>query len=814
MEPTRLDVLRQDVRFGLRQLSRNPVFTTVALVTLALGIGANTAIFSVVDGILFRPLPFPESHELVSVWTDASARGEPSKEWLSYANLHDLREQTAGLEALAAWGGWRGTLTGEGEAEQLTGAAVGHDMFSHVLKVEPELGRNFRPDDDHPGSEGTLILSHGFWQRAFGGDPTVIGRTLRISGESWEVIGVMPPRFLPPFVPDAELWAPLRTDMSEEAVRRGAYYLRAVGRRTHATTMEALDAELRAVGARLEQRYPESNVAMTFDAIELRDDVVSEARTGLLVLLAAVGFVLLVVCVNVANLLLARSTARREELAVRSALGAPRGRIVRQMLTEAGLLAVAGGALGVLVASWGTDLLVAMAPEGTPRIEEVRLDGRVLAVTALVTMVAGVIFGLVPAIRAGREDAATALREGGRGRSVGRGTARARNALVVGQVALALILLIGAGLLVQSFRNLRTTDLGFQPSNILALQLSLPGEQYETDDQRRAFYDVIEERLAALPGVVSVGLTSTLPLTGFDSDVSFNIEGEPIPERGQTLATWFRRVTPAYFSTMGIRIVSGRSFQATDDGSAPPVLIINETFARRHFPGQDPVGQRINFGSSIDPTWREIVGVAADIRNFGVREDSRVATYSSYAQAPAGYAATVLRTSVPPKTLVPAVRSAISELDETLAAGQITTIDELVLAAIAPDRFVAILLSLFAFLAFVLAVVGLYGVVSFTVGRRLPEMGLRMALGATSRNVAAMVLRQSMVLVAVGVVLGAGAAAFLTRLIEGLLYGVPALEPLTFVGVSAVLLIAGGAAAAVPAIRAASLDPVRVLSAE
>ncbi len=814
MEPTRPDVLRQDIRFGVRQLLRNPVFTTVALVTLALGIGANTAIFSVVDGILFRPLPFPESHELVSVWTDASERGEPSDEWLSYANAHDLGEQTTGLEALSPWGGWRGTLTGEGEAEQLSGAAVRHDMFSHVLKVEPALGRDFEPSDDHPGADGVLILSHGFWQRAFGGDASVVGRTLQISSESWEVIGVMPARFRPPFVPDAELWAPLRMDMSEEAGHRGGYYLRAVGRRTEATTMEALDAELRVVGARLAVSYPESNVGTTFDAVELREDVVSEARAGLFVLLAAVGFVLLVACVNVANLLLARASARREELAVRSALGAPRGRIIQQMLTEAGLLAFAGGALGVLVASWGTDLLVSLAPEGTPRIDEVGLDGRVLAVTALVTLASGLIFGLAPAIRAGREDAARALRDGGRGRSTGRASARARSVLVVGQVALALVLLIGAGLLVQSFRNLRTTELGFEPGNVLAMQLGLPGEQYETGDQRRAFYESLEERLAAIPGVESVGLTSTLPLAGFDGDVSFNIEGEPLPEPGQPQGTWFRRVTPAYFSTMGIRIVSGRSFQETDDASAPPVLIINETFARRHFAAGNPVGQRINVGDPSDPTWREIVGVAADIRNFGIREDSRVATYSPYAQTTAGFVSPVLKTSVPPETLVPAVRRAISDLDETLAAGEVTTMDELVLSAIAPDRFVATLLSLFAILALVLAVVGLYGVVSFSVGRRLPEMGVRMALGAAGRDVAALVLRQSLMLVVVGVGIGLGAAAFLTRLIERLLYGVPALDPVTFAGVAAVLLLAGGAAAAIPAIRAARLDPVRVLTSD
>ncbi len=811
---SRLDALGQDLRYGIRQLVRNPGFTAVALVTLALGIGANTAIFSVVDGILFRPLPFPESEELVSVWTDVSARGEPSDEWLSYANFHDLREETAGLEALAAWGGWRGTLTGEGEAEQVPGGAITHDMFSDVLQVEPALGRDFEPEDDVPGAPRRVILSHGFWQRVLGGDSNVLGRTLLMSGEAWEVIGVMPAGFHPPFATDAQLWAPLGTDLAAEADSRGGFYLRSIGRRAAGTTPASLDAELRAVGARLAEAHPRSNIDMTFDAVPLRDDLVADARAGLLVLLTAVGFVLLVACVNVANLLLARSAGRREELAVRSALGAPRHRIVRQMLTEAGILAAVGGALGVLVAIWGTDLLVAFAPEGTPRIEEVGVDGRVLAVTAMVTLLAGALFGLVPAIRAGRESAVTALREGGRGRSEGRRAARARSTLVVGQVAVALVLLIGAGLLVQSFQNLRETDLGFQPAGLLTLQLSLPGEQYQTGDQRRAFYDALEARLGAIPGVESVALTSTLPLTGFDGDVSFNIDGEPVPEPGLSQGTWFRRVTPAYFSTMGIRVVEGRSFTPTDDAAAPPVVVINETFAARHFPGASAVGRRINLGNPTDPTWREIVGVVADIRNFGIREEGRVATYSPYAQTTAGFVSPVLRTSVPSASVVPAVRSAIGELDETLAAGSIAPMDDIVSVALAPDRFVAMLLSLFAGLALVLAAVGLYGVVSYGVGRRLPELGVRLALGAAGRDVGAMILRQSLGLVALGIVLGLAAASALTRLLGGLLFGVPALDPMTFAGVTLLLLGVGAAAASIPAVRAARLDPVRVLSAE
>jgi putative ABC transport system permease protein len=624
----------------------------------------------------------------------------------------------------------------------------------------------------------------------------------------------MPPRFRPPFYPDAQVWTVPRVDAQAAAEYRGDYSWRAVGRRAPSASLAALDSELRAVGSRLQELYPASNIDMTFDAIALRDDMVAEARTGLIVLLAAVGFVLLVACVNVANLLLARATARRGELAVRTALGAGRGRIAAQMLTEAGILAVAGGVIGALVALWGTGVLVSLAPEGTPRLDEVTVDARVLAVTAAVTLLAGLLFGLVPALRAARQDAQAALREGGRGGMGGPGAARSRGVLVVGQVALALVLLVGAGLLVRSFRNLRTTDLGFRPAHVLTMQVNLPGDQYGSGDALRSFYAELERQLAAVPGVESVAFTSTVPLTGFDGDVSFNIEGQPIPEPGVPQAAWYRRVSPPYFETMGIRIVEGRAFAATDDEAATPVLIINQSFADRYFPGRSPIGERVNFGSPDDPRWREIVGVARDIKNFGIREDSRVAAYFPYDQVPAGYVFPVIRTTVPPASVAPGARRALAGIDPTLAAGRIATMDELVRDAVAGDRFVASLLSLFAVLALVLAVVGLYGVVAYSVSRRIPEVGVRMALGAAAGDIARMVIVRSLVLVATGIVIGVLAAAALTRWVEGLLFGVDPLDPLTFVAVAAVLGLSGAAAAAVPALRAGRIDPVRVLRAE
>lgn len=814
MPPTGFETFIHDLRYGFRQLLRNPVFTGVAVLTLALGIGANTAIFSVVDGIVFRPLPFPEPGKLVNVWTDVSARGGPGDEWLSYANYWSLKTESEGLEYLAAWGGQRPTLMGEGVAQQLNGAQVDPDMFSGVLGVAPLLGRDFRREDDAPGGPPVAILSHGFWQRAFGGDRGVIGRVLDLNGESTEVIGVMPARFRPPFIPDAEIWTVPRRPLADRTEGRGNYSWRAVGRMADAATLASTDAELRILGGRLETRYPESNVDMTFDAVPVRDDLVGPARAGLLVLLAAVGFVLLVACVNVANLFLARAAARRAELAVRSALGAGRGRIVRQLLTEAGILAVVGGLAGTGLAFWITRLLVSLAPPGTPRIDEVAVDGRVLAVTAAVTLVAGALFGLVPAIRAAREDASAGLREGGRGGGAGRRATRTRAVLVVGQVALALVLLVGAGLLVRSFRNLRTHDLGFDPHNRLTMQVNLFGPEYDDGDVRRNFYHGLQDRLAAIPGVEAVDFTSTVPLSGFDGDADFNIEGRPVPGPETPQAAWYRQITPGYFETMGMTLVAGRPFSEADDDGAAPVVVINENFAERYFPGENPIGRHIDFGDRTNITWREIVGVVRNIKNFGIRENSRVVVYLPYDQATAPYVFPVLKTQVPAETVIPAARRALAELDRTLAVGGVASMEQLVSDAIASDRFVASLLSLFAALGLLLAVIGLYGVVAYSVGRRMPEMGIRLAVGAAGVDITRMVVGQAMAMVGVGIGVGLLTAGALARFVQGLLFNVQALDPLTFGAVAAILALAGALAAALPALKAGRVDPVRVLNAE
>lgn len=804
----------QDVHFAVRQMTRNVGFTLVTVVTLALGIGATTAIFSVVDGILFRPLPFPEPEELVAVWADFTRLGGPADEWTNFDDFWDLEERARSFEALAAWDGGPLTLTGMGEPEQVGVGTVTHGMFPDVLGIEPALGRGFRAEEDVPGAPGVVLLSDGFWRRALGADAGVIGTALTLNDEPYTIIGVLPADFEPPFNQNAELWSPMRQSRAENFCGRGGACLHVVGRLADDATLEGAQAEASDIARRLEQEYPEANTNVGATVRSLQDDMVADARTGLLVLMGAVGFVLLIACVNVANLLLARGTVRGAELSVRSALGAGRRRLVAQLLTESALMALVGGALGLALAYLGTDLLVSIAPAGTPRIEGVGVDGRVLGFALAATALAGILFGLVPALRNARADLQSGLRQGGRGGGGSLGGMRARGALVSGQVALALVLLVGAGLLMRSFQNLRNEDLGFRPQGVVALQLGLPSSRYPDADARRSFLDRVEARLGALPGVSGVGTTSWLPLTGFGSDVSFNIEGRPLPPNGQSQAVWFRRVTPGYAEAMGMRLVSGRWITAADDENAPRVVIINDGMARRFFPDGNALGQRINMGNPENPVWREIVGVVAEARYFSIRDDSRDALYLPHDQAPTSSVFVVLRSTRDVSALAGEIRTTVAGLDPSLAVAQIRPMESIVADALGPERFVTLLLGLFAGVALVLAVVGLYGVVSYGVSQRLREMGVRLALGAESGDIRGLVLGQSFKMVGLGLVLGVAGGVAVTRLMENLLFGVSATDPWTYTTVALVLAGVATLASALPARRAARVDPIDVLRAQ
>jgi len=744
-----------------------------------------------------------------------SRRGGPVREWLGWDDVRDLQRQQV-FAAVGAYGGSGATLTGHGDmAESLAGARVSRAMFPEVLGIEPALGRAFAAEEDAPDGPLAVILSDALWRRAFGADPSLVGQAITLNGQPHSVVGVMPPRFRPPFSTDAAFWLPTRLDSGTDIGDRGNVYLRAIARLAPGVGMERARAALDILA---EQRIVdfEEYTGTAIAVFELRDDVVVSAAESLRVLLGAVGFVLLMACVNIANLLLARGTSRRAELAVRAALGARRWQIVRQLLIETIVLTVAGGGLGALVGWAGTQGLVALAPAGTPRIEEVQLDGRVLAFTGAVTLLCALAAGLIPALRAARTQVSEVIKSGGRGADAGAHGRILRSGLVVLQVALALVLLLGAGLLVRSFGELRAVDPGFDPDNILAINLGLPSATYDTPESRIAFYDELETRLRAMPGIESVGMTNTLPLSSRDSDSSFHVEGQPLPAPGDRVAAWIRRTTPGYFGALRVSLIAGRDFTDADNRDAARVAIINETIARRYFPNQSPLGKRLTFGdpASPDPRWWEIVGVAHDVKNFGLDSDSRFAVYLPFAQVPTGFMFAALRTAGDPADSATAVRRAVTEIDPGLAVARVTTMEEMVRDSLAAQRFTTSLMSAFALVALLLAAIGLYGVVSYGVSLRLHEMGVRAALGAQPLAIGRLVVGGSLGLIITGTLIGTLAAVGIGRLLAGLLFGVEPTDPITFLGVVIVMMSAGLLAAAPAAIRAARVDPVQVLNRE
>jgi hypothetical protein len=644
-------------------------------------------------------------------------------------------------------------------------------MFADVLGVQPAMGRTFLPEEDRPDGPLSVLLSHGLWQSAFGGDPTVVGTSVLLNDQPYEVVGIMPADFTPPPFLGTDVWTSLQLDDSNGG-GRGSAFLRAVGRLADGTSLEVARAQATQLGTRLEQEYPEANGDVGYNVYPLQFDMVQQASTALWVLLGAVGFVLLIACVNVANLLLARGASRSSELAVRAALGAGGGRILRQLMTESLIMAAAGGVLGIGLAFLGTQWLVGLAPSGTPLIDQISVDGRILFFAAAVTGFAGLLFGVLPAL-----------------------------------------LLVGAGLLVRSFQNLRDVDLGFQPEGVLTMVVQLPQARYPDAASRRAFFGPLEERLQGIPGIESVGSINALPLAGQDGDTGFEIEGAPPPEAGRRPAVWFRITTPGYFDAMGLELVAGRAFTMGDTDDQPQVIIINETLATRYFDG-DAVGKRINVNSSESPVWREVVGVVGDVKNFGIRSESRNAMYLPYYQFAPGFMFATMRTSVDPVTIMGPVRAEVSQMDPGIAVAQLQPMTDWVDGSLSADRFTTSLLTGFAVVALALALVGLYGIVSYSVQTRLREVGVRIALGAENTNIRRLILRWSLRLAVLGIVIGALGAAGLTRLMEGLLFGVDATDLTTFGAVALLMGLAALLASLIPALRATRVDPIQVLRSE
>jgi putative ABC transport system permease protein len=801
-----LDALGQDVRYSWRRLVRSPGFTAVAVITLGLGIGANSAIFSVVNTVLLSPLPYAESDRLVGIF---SVLTEPTV--MSGPDFMDIRDQASVFEGLAAYDTETRTLTGAGDAERVPVGAVTPGFFE-VLRVRPVLGRTFRPEEMEPGHERVALLSHGFWLERFGGDPGVLGRTITLSGREHEVVGVAPPGFDLP--PGRALWVPFANEGMFATARR-AMYLSVIGRLGAGVTLAEAEAEVSTIAARLEAAYPESNVGYGATVRPLREVVVGDARAPLLVLLGAVGLVLLIACANVANLLLARAAGRAGEFSVRAALGAGKARLVRHLLTESVMLGALGGALGLLLAVLGTRILLALGPEGIPRLDEVGVDGTVLAFTAAAALLTGILFGLAPALQVARTNLASSIREGGRGAPGGRGN-RLRSGLVVGQTALAVVLLVGAGLLLGSFARMVQVDPGFHSDGVLTFPLSLPEAAYPEDAQVRDFYSRFLDRLETVPGVRSADAVVPGLAGGQSFSLSFTVDGrEPLaPGESQTLQT--RVATAGYFSTAGIPIRRGRAFTEWDREDTPGVLVLNEAAVRSHFPDEDPLGQRITLGWTRGgvSVSGEVVGVVGNVRHFGLASEPVPEVYIPHAQVPNAGMTVVLRTAGDPLAVAGPVRAALRELDPSLAAGTFVPLEDQLSSSVAQPRFYALLLSLFAAVALTLAAVGILGVMSYLVAQRTREIGIRMALGADARAVHRLVIGRGMLLTVAGLALGIPATFALTRVIESQLYGVEPGDPATLAAVAVLLTAVAFLSSYIPSRRATRIDPMVALRGE
>jgi putative ABC transport system permease protein len=792
-----MDTLLQDIRYGMRLLLKHRGFAAAAIVTLGLGIGANTAVFSVASGVLLRPLPYPEAERLVWGWGRA---GENPRAAVSPPDFLDFRSTSRSFETLAAMSAYtiHPALTGPERPQQLSGVLVSAGFFE-ALGVAPVIGRTFLPADEAVSLPEAVMLSHRLWRERFSGDPSLPGRAVTIDGRAMTVIGVMPASFRMPA--DAEAWLPLPLGDETMQVRR-FHQLRLIGRLRPGVSLAGAQAEMNALAAGLVERYPDSNTDFGVVLASLSDAIVGDTRPALFTLLAAVAAVLLIAGVNVANLLLARAAARRREGAIRAALGASRGRLARQWLVESLLLSLAGGALGLLLGYWGQDVLRAMGPADFPRLDEVSIDGRVLLFTLAVSIATGIAFGLVPARQAARVDAQSALREGGARAAGGRGRMRALLAAV--EVMASVVLLAGAGLLARSLVRLLDVDPGFRPAEVATTTLRLPVTK-EEDEQRR-FFTALVERVEALPGVESAGLVSQLPLSGQLNDTYFTIEGRPPSPSGQPNHANFRGVSDHYFRAMGIPLIRGRSFARSDGPSAPGVVVVNEPFVRAFFPGEEPLGRRIavDLGS---PFAVEIVGVVGGVRHTSLATEPEPEMYLSATQQPTGFMNLVVRARGNAAALAGGLRAAVAAIDPDQPLGPVRTMTSVVSASAGDRRFPTLLLGGFAGLALVLAAIGLYGVMAESVAQRTAELGIRMALGASARDVVRLVVREGLRVTLVGLGAGIGGALALSRLLASLLYAVPAHDPATFAGVAAIVAAVALAACALPARRAARTSP-------
>jgi putative ABC transport system permease protein len=806
-----MNLFLQDARFALRGFRKNPAFAAIAIFTLAVGIGANTSIFSVANALLLRQLPYPEPERLALLsaarFTNGATQGPLS--WTRFQMVHARNKSFAGIAAFTSdtfnW-------TGSGRPEQLNAARVSWDFFQ-ILGIRPALGRWFNADEDTPGGNLVAVLSHELWSRRFGASPAAIGRTLTLNDKVYTVAGVLPAGFRFDSIGPVDIVVPRVFDLGvivPAQLNGGAGFLNYLARLRPGVSFAQAQAEMDTLAAQYRREYPkfpDADPALTIRVGNLRDELVLSVRTALWILFGAVGLVLLIACANVASLLLSRALGRKREIAVRTAIGATRASLIRQLLTESLLLAAAGGLLGALLSAWGTEALAAMAARTLPRAQEIHADAAVFAFTAIVSMVAGVLFGLAPALQISRPDVNSILRAEGRGSTAGRRRNTLRGMLAVAQVAISVVLLIGAGLLLRNFVALRDSNPGFRPGNLLTMQVSLPASRYPRPAQA-AFYRDLVRNIGALPGVESAAGTTALPLNASRFTPALP-EGQPEGPLSARPLFNIASITPGYAQTMGIPVLRGREFTVRDDAAAPKVLLINQTLARLYWPNEDAVGKHILVGRGTAPL--EVVGVLGDVRNMSLAADVKPEIYFPYPQLPGLPLNLVVRTATEPHTMVRAVEGAVFALDANQPVTAVQSMDEILDAGAAQPRFTTSLLGGLSLTALVLAIVGIYGVIAYSVTERTQEMGIRIALGASRGDILGLVLRQGMTLAGAGIAIGIVSSLALTRLLTSLLYGVSATDPLTFVFAAGLFVAVAFAASSIPAMRATRVDPIDTL---
>jgi putative ABC transport system permease protein len=821
-----MENLFQDLRYGFRTLIKNAGFTIVAVIALALGTGANSAIFSVVNAVLLRPLPFGNPDSVIMVW-GKNIRSNDPRFSISPLDFLDYQEQNTVFDKIASFSYEDFNLSGGDMPEHVQGTMVSANFFD-TLEVSPAIGRGFQPEDGQAGASPVVVISNGLWKRRFGADRNLLGQTILLNGASFTVVGVTPPAFQSPEKGD-ELWVPMSFDGSDrmripsntsaEALKnRTVRFLKSVARLKPSVTVEQAQSEMDSITGRLEQQYPNTNTGIAVNLVPLKEEIVGDIRPALIILLGAVGFVLLIACANVANLLLARAASRQKEIAVRMALGAGRGRLIRQLLTESVLLALLGGALGLALAFGAIKLLVAINPANIPRLNEIDIDGKVLGFTLLVSLLTGVIFGLVPALGASKPDLNETLKaEGARGSTGGIRKQRARSLLVISEVALTVMLLIGAGLMIKSFYSLQKVKLGFNPESVLTMQVNLPAIKYSEDNHITSFYNQVLEKVQVLPGVQSAGLSTSIPLMDRKFVRRFTIDGRAPATPNERLTAHFRSISHDYHKAMGIPLLKGRYFTEQDREKSAQVIIINDSMRERYWPDEDPVGRHITIPGD-GPISREIVGIVEDVKHEKLDTESGSEMYVPYLQKPFTFMGLVVRTNADPAQMTNSVRSQILDVDSSQPVYDVKTMEQMVGESVSQPRLNMLLLAIFAAIALVLAAVGIYGVMSTAVNQRRHEIGIRMALGAEASDILKMIVGQGMLLAVIGLVIGLAVALslalFLTRVIEGFLFGVSATDLTIFIGIPLLLLVVTLLSCYIPARRATRVDPMIALRAQ